>query len=327
MKKQFIAAALCLLSVGVVSSCGNASSTSASSTAAKTKIGILQVITHSALGKAQQGFKDELAAKGFDDSKVEFDVEIPEGDSATETSMASKLATNSGLVLGIATSSSLALKNAVSDLGKKTPVLFTAVTDPVAAGLVTSFTEHANVVGTSDNVPTDTNIELFKEFSITKIGVLYNTGEENSQIQVKEAKTACEKYGITLVEGGITASSEIDSSLQGMISQGIKGLFVPTDNMIANAFTNIADTLKTNKIISVCADGNMTDSGGALGFGVDYYKLGQKTGDMAASILGGTDISTISCAVSDSFPLSLNQQFFTDTGIAIPDSVKSKLSN
>lgn len=318
MKKLAIISLCAVASFSVLgmSSCSN-----------KTQIGILQIVSQTALNKAQKGFINQLKADGFDDSKVNFNVQIPEGDSATETSMAANLASSSDLVFGIATSSSLALKSAVADLEKKTPVLFSAVTDPVASGLVKSFTDHGNVVGTSDNVPTKKNIELFKEFSITKIGIIYNTSESNSQIQKTEAQAACDELGIELVSGGFSEAANLDSTLKGLIASGIKGLFIPTDNTVAAAMTNIKDELITNKIVSVCADGNETANGGALGFGVDYYSLGQQTGKMASAILNGTDISTLSCSVSDSFPLSINNDFFTSTGIAIPDSVKAMVGS
>lgn len=342
MKKLTTVASLAIVGLGIFSlaSCGSTtSSAAASTTTAKKNIGILQIITHDALGKARQGFVDELAAQGWGTDKVNINTQIPEGDSSTETSMAANLASSCDLVLGIATSSALALKSAVADLGKNTipatstkdnlgftPVLFTAVTDPVASGLVTSFTDHGNVVGTSDNVPTEKNIELFKDFGITSIGTIYNTAEQNSQIQVKEAKAACEKFGIAFNDGGVTSTTEIETSLQGLIAKGIKGLFLPTDNMVASAMSNIKDTIVSQKIVTVCADGNMASetNGGSLGFGVNYYTLGQQTGKMAADILNGTAISTISCAVSSAFPLTINHSFFTSAGISIPESVSSQ---
>jgi len=290
------------------------------------QIGILQVVTHDALSSDRQGFIDELKAEGFEDGKnIKINVQIPEGDSTTEKSMATNLATNCDMVFGIGTSSSLALKNAVSDFDKKTPVLYSAVTDPVGAGLIKSVTDHGNVIGTSDAGPTEKNIELFTHFTnIDKIGILYNSAEANSIVQKEECQAACDKFNITMVDGGITAANEISSRLQGMISSGIKGIVIPTDNTVAAAMSSIKETLISSKVIAVCADAAETKNGGALGFSVDYYTLGQTTGKMAAKLLKGDDISSITCSLSDSFPLEINEGFFTSTGIAIPEAISSQ---
>jgi len=294
-----------------------------------TEIGILQFGTFDALENCKDGFISALEDAGFvDGENVKFTIQNPEGDSSTQDSMAINLATNSDMVFGISTGSSQALKNAVEDQGKDTPVLFSAVTDPVAAGLVTSFTEHGNVVGTSDAGPTDKNIELFTEFEgIDKIGIIYNSAESNSIIQKNEAVEACEELGLTLVDGGISSQTEIDSTIQNFVAQGVQGLFIPTDNTIALAIEGMKDTLEENKILTVCADALVTAEGGSLGYSVDYENLGETTGKMAAKILNGVDISTIPCSKSESFPLSLREDFFTNTGIAIPESIQAILES
>jgi len=188
--------------------------------------------------------------------------------------------------------------------------------------LIKSVTDHGNIVGTSDAGPTSKNIALFKEFAgITKIGILYNQAEPNSQVQKKECQKACDDLGLTLVDGGVTASNEIFSSLSGMIGEGIKGLFVPTDNLIASSMQALKETLIENKIVTVCADKASTDKGGTLGYSVDYTLLGKTTGKMAVRILKGEKISSITCSLSDSFPLEINEEFFTKTGLSLPDSL------
>lgn len=294
-----------------------------------TKIGILQVATFDALDHCREGFISGLAAEGFiEGENVEFTIQNPEGDSPTQDSMAINLATNCDMVFGISTGSSLALKNAVADQGKDTPVLFSAVTDPVDAGLVTSFIEHDNIVGTSDGGPTAQNIELFTEFdNIKKIGIIYNSAEPNSVVQKNETAEACDRFGLTLVDGGITSQTEIDSTLQNFVAQGVQGVFIPTDNTLAAAIEGMKDVFETNKLVAVCADSLVTQSGGSLGFSVDYTNLGETTGKMAAKILQGTDITTIPCSKSETFPLSVRPDFFTATGIAIPSAIQSILDS
>jgi putative ABC transport system permease protein len=291
-----------------------------------TQIGILQVITHNALGLDRTGFIEELKDEGYEDGKnIKIITDIPEGDTSTENSMATQLATSCDLVFGIATSSALALKTAVSDANKSIPVLYSAVTDPVSAKLIKSNTDHGNVVGTSDAGPTEKNIALFKKFTgIEKIGMIYNQAESNSQVQKEECKAACQDLGLTYVDGGITSASEIASTVAGMIGQGIKGLFIPTDNTVASAMSSLKETLIEKKIVTVCADKASTDNGGSLGYSVDYSLLGKTTGKMAAKLLKGEDISTLVCSKSDSFPLEVNEDFFTATGIALPSDIEAE---
>jgi len=193
---------------------------------------------------------------------------------------------------------------------------------------LTPFTDHGNVNGTSDAGPTAKNIALFKEFGITKIGILWNTAEKNSQIQKEETEQACKELGIELVDGGITSSTQISSKLNGLVASGVKGIFVPTDNMVAGAIESIKEVCIQNKIVSVCADGLVTDKGGSLGFTVDYKVLGTTTGKMAAKVLSKeTTIDKIDVSLADYFPLSINEEFFEKTGIEIPDSIKDLKEN
>lgn len=309
----------CVGTAGLLSSCNDSN---------LTKIGILEYITQDALEEARTGFISKLAERGYEDGKnISIDYENPEADSSTQATMASKLARQSDMVFGIATPSAVALKTAVDDNESEIPVIYTACTDPVGAGLITSVTDHKNVVGTSDAGPTAKNIDLFPLFkdgngkTISKIGILYSTAESNSIVQREEAKAECKTLGIELVDGGVADKTLIASTLKSMITQGIQGLFVPTDNAVASAMESMKDTLIDSKILTVCADAAETKNGGSLGFSVSYTTLGETTGAMAADLLDGKDIADITCSLSASFPLEMNNDFFTSTGIAIPENL------
>lgn len=289
-------------------------------------IGILQLATHDALTYCKDGFIAALEEEGFvDGENVSIEVQNPEGNTSTMATMARNFALSKDLLFGIATNAALSLKTALDDYSKDTPLLFSAVTDPISANLVASFTDHGNVTGTSDAGPTADNIALFQDFNINKIGVLFNTAESNSQIQFEEAEAAGKELGIEVVGGGITSATQITSKVQGLIAQGIKGIFVPTDNMVAGAISSIKEIAIENDIILVCADESITKNGGSLGYTVDYYILGETTGRMAASILKGEKkVEDIPVSYSDSFPLVINKDFFTEAGIEIPESILEK---
>lgn len=313
--KKLSLVALCSLSLGGLASCGTGSSLK--------KIGILEYITQDALEQCRNGFVQALKDGGYEEGKnITIDYQNPEAESSNNTTMASKLARESDLVFGIATPSATALKSAVSDTGRNIPILYSAVTDPVSAGLIKSVTDHGNVLGTSDAGPTEKNIEIFTHFTdIKKIGIIYSIGETNSIVQKNEAEAACSKFGLTLVDGGFGQKNELASVLNGLIGKGIQGLFVPTDNAVAASMASIKDTLIDNKIVTVCADKAETANGGSLGYSVDYTDLGKTTGEMAVRLLNGEDINSIPCSLSSSFPLSVNDTFFSSTGITLPDDI------
>lgn len=316
-----------LMLLALVSSISLMMGLSACSSSTKT-IGILEYVTQDALELCRTGFVSTLKERGYEDGKnITINYQNPEANSSTQSTMASKLARESSLLFGIATPSAVALKSALEDAGKSTPLLYSACTDPVGAGLITSVSDHANVSGTSDGGPTAKNIDLFERFkdkngnSITKVGILYSSGESNSIVQKNEMKTECNKIGLTMVEGGMADSTLISTTLSGLISQGIQGLFIPTDNAVAAAMSSIKETLTTNKILTICADSLSTTAGGSLGYSVSYKTLGETTGTMAADILDGKEISSITPSYSSSFPLTINQDFFSTTGITLPSDI------
>jgi putative tryptophan/tyrosine transport system substrate-binding protein len=324
MKKLHLLAfvAACGLSFGLCSCSSNVKN-----------IGILEYVTQDALELCREGFVSTLKERGYEEGKnININYQNPEANASTQSTMASKLARESALLFGIATPSAVALKSALEDAGKSTPLLYSACTDPVGAGLITSLTSHANVTGTSDGGPTAKNIDLFTKFKdkngnkITKVGILYSSGESNSIVQKNEMKAECDKLGLSMVDGGMADSTIISTTLSSLISQGIQGLFIPTDNSVAAAMSSISETILTNKILTVCADSSSTDAGGSIGYSVSYKTLGETTGAMAADILDGKDIATISPSYSSSFPLSINQSFFTNTGISLPSDIPTSVS-
>jgi putative ABC transport system substrate-binding protein len=287
------------------------------------QVGVLQYCTHDALNLCFDGFKEGMNQGGYDEGKVYFNKLNPEGDDATETSMATNLTTNSSLVVGIATPSALSLMNAIKDADKDLPEVFCSVTDPVSAGLVKSYTEHGNITGTTDAGPTATNIALFEKFNVNKIGILYNMGEPNSVVQFKETQKACADLNIGLVNGGISQSVDIESTLRGMIAQGVKGIFIPVDNTVAAAMSSLKSILIENKIVTVCGDASEIKNGGTLGYATDYYSLGITTGKQAAKILSGTPAKDIPVTHSEIYNLYINDSYLSDAGLTMPENISA----
>ena len=288
-------------------------------------IGILQIATHDALDLVKAGFIESLAENGFKEGEnVEFTIQNPEGDSAKQVSASKSLVLNSDLVFGISTSSAQALKSSAMDLERNIPILFSAVTSPNDANLVPS-KEYENITGTSDEGDTSKNIELFTHFSfIDKVACIYNTAESNSQIQKEECKSACNKFNLQFEDAGITSATQISSAFNGLVAKGVKGVFVPTDNMIAENISLLKEIAIENKVILVCADTSVVTAGGSLGYGVDYKGLGKQTGVMAAKILKGEkEAKDIPFEKTESFTLEINEEFFKSSGIELPSELKN----
>ncbi len=257
------------------------------------KIGILQYVTHGALDKATEGFKQEILANIPEGKTVEFVVRNPEADATQLESMAAYLVNNCDLVMGNATPAAVALKNAAYNAGiKKLPILFTSVSDPVVAKLVNSNDAPGkNVTGTSDINPIEDQIGLIKEFdaSISKIGFLYTMSEVNSRAQVEVADAYAKSQGFQTVTANNTDPSDIAAALNSLITANCKAIYIPTDNIIANNMTVVKNITESRGVIVVCGEEGMVEAGGTITLSIDYTRLGQITGEMAIEILNGSN--------------------------------------
>ncbi|MCF0117564.1 MAG: ABC transporter substrate-binding protein [Bacilli bacterium] len=317
-KKMFNKMFLCMSAIatlGAVSSC---------SQDARIKIGVLQYINIPALNQAFDGFKEVLEEELGEDA---FTIELKDaaGDSTTNAAAASTLASKKcDLLFGIATPSALALQSEVArSMHPETPILFTAVTDPVASGLVLNpDVPEANITGTNDMNPVAEQIALFKTInpSITKVGVLYSSNEPNSIVQLNLAKAAGTANGIQIVSKAISSSNDIPTTIDALInSDKIEGLYVPTDNTISAAMGTVFSSCKEKKVPIVCGEANMLTSGGMFSLGVDYHNLGEVTGKMAVDILKHKkSISEIPSVGATEFPLSINKDLCDEMGITVP---------
>ena len=246
-------------------------------------IGILQVATHSALDEARRGFKDVVDAWAKENGKtVKYNEQNADGDPNNELTLADAItAKNPDLMLGIATSSARALANATGDI----PVLFTAVTAPVEENLIRD-----NVTGTSDMNPVVEQVALIKDIvpGITQIGFLYNSSENNSEIQFELAKEKESELGITLKPYTVSLSSDISTVVEKIVSDGIQAVYIPTDNLMAENMTAVCSILHANGIPVVPGESGMCEDGeGMATLGINYYELGKQTGQMAVAILSG----------------------------------------
>jgi putative ABC transport system substrate-binding protein len=291
-------------------------------------VGILQLVRHSALDAANNGFQKELNKLMKEAGKtVKYDNKNASGDKTTTKTMADVLVSkNVDLILAIATPAAQAVAAATDTI----PVLFTAVTDAVAADLVDSNENPKyNVSGTSDLNPIDMQVELITRLvpGVKKIAVMYNTAEQNSRIQVQLVKNKCAELNIQVVDKGISDQNNIEATFLSLPSD-VEAIYIPTDNMLANAKDNVHIKNKAGKKLPiVCGEIGMNDGCGVATYGIDYYKLGQQTAQMAFDILvNGADISKMPVELQKEYLFSVNQAIADEINFTIPQAVMDEAS-
>ncbi len=249
----------------------------------KVKIGIAKIVQHVALDEVEKGIIDSIEAAGIE---ADFDLQNANGDVNTAAQIANKYkAEKVDVAVGIATPVAMALANAIKDK----PVVFGTVTDPLAAGLVTTLDHgEGNVTGMSDAIPTGEHIKLFKKIAgIKTLGYIYTSNEANSVSSLKLVEDACKENGMSLVTQSITTSAEVKQAAEAIINR-VDGIYLTTDNTVFSALPALISVFENAKKPVFSGDVTGALSGGCfMASGFNYYKAGRATGDMVVSILKG----------------------------------------
>lgn len=326
IKLAALVGAAALAISGCASDTGSSSTSSpAGDATSKTyKIGITQIVTHPALDAVAEGFKQGLADKGF--KNVTYDVQNAEGEISNASTIASKFASeNLNLVLAIATPTAQAMVKADT----KTPIVFSAVTDPVGAGLVKdAAAPSANVTGVSDMLPMTPTMELIKQVvpGVKTVGVLYNGGESNSVFLIDEQKKAAKAMGIDIVEATASNSSEVKAAADALVGR-VDAISVLTDNTVVSALESVVKVAQANKIPLFAGDTDSVKRGAVAAYSFDYKDLGVQSGQIAAEILGGKAIKDIPVQYAQKLQLSVNLAAAKTTGITLPADLLKKADN
>lgn len=298
----------------------------------KFEIGILQYVTHGALDAARVGFIEGLKANGLEEGKnINITVRNPEAVDATNLQMATELVRKCDLVLGIATPSAVALQSAALNEGKELPILFTAVTDAVAAQLVESNEKPGgNITGTSDINPVADQIDLLKELlpSAKKFGVLYCIYEVNSKVQADAANAQAKKVGLTCDIKTFSEAAEIGGVVSALIKDGAEALYLPTDNLVASNIQTVVQACEDAKIPTICGEGSMVDAGGTITYGVNYTNLGKQTALMAKKILLDNvkpSAIPVETQPASELDISVNEEGLAKINLELPQSIKDKI--
>lgn len=326
MKKSMKWLATLALAAMVVGAAGCGSSTQTGSKDKKSyKVGVLQLVQHPALDAANKGFIDGLKSKGFEEGKnVTFDQQNAQGDQSNLQTIAQRFVSNKDdLVCAIATPAAQTMANASRDI----PIVGTAITDYKVAKLVKDNSKPGtNVTGTTDMNPVEAQIDLLVKImpKAKTVGFIYNSSEVNSQLQIDLAKKAAAARGLATVEATVSSVNDIQQAAQSLMGK-VDALYIPTDNVMASAMPNLIKITDEAKIPVFCGEAGMLKSGGVATLGIDYYKLGFQTGEMAADILSGkAKPQDMAIQSQKTFTVSLNEEAIKKLGLTIPDDIRKE---
>lgn len=284
-------------------------------------LGIVQIVEHPALDDSRKGFLDVLAENGYvEGENLVVDYQNAQGDQSNLTTITQKFAADKvGMILAIATPSAQAAATATTEI----PILITAVTDPVAAKLVlTNEKPGTNVTGTTDMTPIKEQLELLKKIapSAVKVGVIYNSSEVNSEVQVAIAKTAAKELGLEIIEGTVTGSAEVMQVAQSLAGK-VDAFYIPTDNVVASSIASVVTIAEKKQLPLIVGESGMVDNGALATIGLDYYKLGRQTGEMALKVIKGEKPAEMAIESLKDIDVVINLQAAARMGITIPQEL------
>jgi len=285
------------------------------------KIGISQLVEHPALDSAREGFIEALKEAGYEDGKnIKIDFQNAQNDITNAQTIARKFVDEKvDMILAIATPAAQAAANVTKDI----PILITAVTDPVSAGLAESLEKPGgNVTGTTDMNPVAEQIKLIKDLvpNAKKVGILYNAGEINSKVQVDIAKQAAAEYGLTIIEATVSNSNEVSQATQSLMGR-VDAIYVPTDNTIVSSIGAVIKVANDHKIPVIGSERGQVEAGAIATKGIDYKELGKQTGRIAVEIIKGKKPQDIPIEGAKVVTLIINQKAAETIGLTIPKDI------
>ena len=293
------------------------------------KIGVMQFGEFTALQDTYDGFVAGLEEAGYKDGdNIKINMLSAAADTANCPTIADKLiADKSDLIFAIATPSASCLKEKTTDI----PVLFSAVTDPVASGLIKDVNAPGvNLSGTSDMNPVKEQIDLLKEMlpNAQKVAVFYCSSESNSAAQFELAKAQIEKNGMECVQKTISTIDETKSAIESLKGQ-VDAIYVPTDNTISDSMTLVADAANSVGLPIIAGEPGMVENGATLTFGIDYTELGKQTAAMAVKLLESGDSLAEIAKMPVEFQTkecvtAINQKSIDALGITVPKSIMDR---
>lgn len=284
-------------------------------------VAVLAIVEHPALDAVRDGVKQALAEGGFEEGKnLKWQYQSAQGNVGTAAQIARKFIGDSpDVIVGIATPAA----QAVAAATRSVPLVFSAVTDPVAAQLVKSWdASGTNVSGVSDELALERQIELIKQIlpEAKKVGMVYNPGEANSKVVVEQLKQLMPKHGLTLVEAAAPRTVDISAAASRLAGE-VDVIYTSTDNNVISAYESLVKVGNETKTPLIAADTDSVKRGALAALGLNYRDLGLQTGRIVVRILNGEQVGDIAPQRSDKLDLFVNLKAAEAQGVTIPDAV------
>ncbi len=284
-------------------------------------VAVTAIVEHPALDACRDGVRDELKAAGFEEGKnLKFTYESALGNPGTAVQIAQKLVGEApSVIVPISTPSAQAVISATTDI----PVVFTAVTDPLGAKLISNLEKPGgNVTGMSDLSPIAKHLELIREITpnAKKIGVPFNPGEANAVTLVNLLKEKAASMGMEIVEAPAPKSSDVQAAAQSLVGKA-DVIYVPTDNTIVSALEAVIGVGIDNKLPVFAGDTDSVKRGAIAAVGFDYYDVGRQTGKMVARILKGEKPGDIAVEGVEITQLFVNPGAAAKMGVTLPEAL------
>ena len=286
-------------------------------------VGMIQYAAHPSLDNCTKGFLEGLAEGGYTDGEnLTVDFQNAMADMGNSDMQAKNMvAKQADLLVGVATPAAMSAYAATKDMA--IPVVFVAVSDPVACGVVRSIEQPGtNCTGVSDVLNLKAQVEMIRAFlpKATKIGVLYTTSEPNSLSHLEKLQALAPEYGFEIVAEGVTSAAEVGMAASSLIAKGVDCLNNFTDNNVVDNLSTILHLTDEAGIPVFGSEVEQVVNGCLATQGIDYVALGREAGLMAARILNG-EIAPESTPVKivDEVKPAVNLAVAEKLGVAIPD--------
>jgi putative ABC transport system substrate-binding protein len=284
-------------------------------------VAVTAIVEHPALDEVRDGIREGLQQAGYEVGKnLKWQYQSAQGNTGTAAQIARKfVGDHPDAIVAIATPSA----QAVIATTKEVPVVYAAVTDPVAAQLVPSWqASGTNVTGVSDLLALDQQMDLLKKVvpNAQRVGIVYNPGEANSVVVVKALRELLPKMGLTLVEAAAPRSVDVASAARSLVGK-VDVIYTNTDNSVVSAYESLVKTANDTKIPLIASDADSVKRGAIAALGVNYHDLGMQTGRLVARILNGEKPGDIPSEKSAKLALYVNLRAAAKQGITLSDAL------
>lgn len=293
----------------------------ASAQAQAQSVAVTSIVEHPALDAVKDGVHEALSSAGYTEAKgLKWQFQTAQGNTAIAAQIARKFVGDKpDVIVAIATPSAQAVVAAT----KSIPVVYSAVTDPVAAQLVPGMeASGTNVTGVSDALSLEKQIDLIKKVvpEAKKVGMVYNPGEANSVVVVKRLRELLPQSGMSLVEATAARTVDVGAAARSLVGK-VDVIYTNTDNNVVSAYESLVKVGNSARIPLVASDTDSVKRGAIAALGVNYHDLGVQTGKLVVRILKGEKPGAIASETSSKLELYVNTGAAARQGVTLSDAL------